>query len=291
MLHTFLIVLVTIIWGSTFFIIKDTVANVNEFFIVFGRSLIATVAMLIYVLKKHPRVLLNKGSIIYGSIIGTILGITYISQTIGLKFTSSGHSAFITGAAVIFVPLLLFILYREKLTLIRISAFLIVFFGLFLLTYDFETTINKGDLITSITTISLAFHIILSARYVNKTEVLGLVFYQFLAATIVSFIGFIITSEGNIDISQKSFFAILYLGFFGTLFCYFVTVWVLKYVSPLKVSIIFSLEPVFAALFAFAFASEILNIKEIIGTIFILAGIIFYQILEKIRKQKLLLQK
>jgi len=283
MLHTFLIVLVTIIWGSTFFIIKDTVVNVNEYFIVFGRTFIAAFAMLIYILKKHPSSLKNAKTRVYGFIIGSLLGVTYISQTIGLKFTSSGHSAFITGAAVIVVPFLLYILYREKLSKIKILAFLVVFIGLFLLTYDFETIINKGDLITLITTFSLAFHIILSARYVKKSDVLALVFYQFLAATIISLSGFLLTTNQIPELTTKSVLAILYLGFIGTLFCYFISVWVLQFVSPLKVSIIFSLEPVFAAFFAFLFAKEILSFIEIIGALLILSGIVFYQVQEKVK--------
>lgn len=286
MLHTILIILVTIIWGSTFFIIKDTVKDVNEYFIVFGRTSIATLAMFFYTLQKRASSLLKFKTIVYGFVIGSLLGITYISQTIGLKFTSSGHSAFITGAAVIVVPLLLFVLYGERLSNVKVSSFLVVFLGLFLLTYDFETRINKGDLITLITTISLAFHIILSAQYVKKSEVLALVFYQFLAASLISLLGYLFSGESVSNISPQSVYAILYLGFIGTLFCYFVSVWVLKYVSPLKVSIIFSLEPVFAAIFAFTFANEILSFREFLGALLILVGILIYQIQEKLRKQK-----
>jgi drug/metabolite transporter (DMT)-like permease len=54
----------------------------------------------------------------------------------------------------------------------------------------------------------------------------------------------------------------------------------MNYVSALKVAIIFSLEPVFAAIFGYIFISEILNIKELAGASFILAGVIIHSILK-----------
>jgi len=103
----FLLILTTIIWGSTFFIIKDTVITVNEYYLVFIRTFIAAISMLIYLFFKDRKSLLNFKTLIRGMVLGLLLATTYISQTIGLKYTSSGHSAFITGAGVIIVPMLL----------------------------------------------------------------------------------------------------------------------------------------------------------------------------------------
>ncbi len=93
-MKTFLLVLVTIVWGSTFLIVKDTVGTVNEYLIVFIRSALAFSAMLIYQLHRDWKKLVNKKSFYYGSIMGILMAITYGAQTIGLKYTSTGHSAF-----------------------------------------------------------------------------------------------------------------------------------------------------------------------------------------------------
>ncbi len=169
-------------------------------------------------------------------------------------------------------------------------SFFVVLVGLFLLTYDFSTAINVGDSITLITAISLAFHIILSGKYVKKTDVSALVFYQFLSASVISLVGFALTNEGEVILNQKSVLSLLYLAFLGTLFCYFASIWVLKYVSVLKVSIIFSLEPVFAAIFAYIALREILNFQEIVGSIIILFGIFLYQLQNRLKRPKTLLQ-
>jgi len=289
-MRTFWLILVTIVWGSTFLIVKDTVGTVNEYLIVFIRSVIAFAAMLIFQLFKDWKKLFNTKGFIYGSIMGILMAITYGAQTIGLKYTSTGHSAFITSSAVILVPFILFFLYKAKLLKIDMLAVGIVFIGLFLLTYDIETKMNIGDIITIITAISYAFHVVFAGRFVKKADTMTLVIYQFFAAAVVGLIAYLISDHQTVSISPKAWGSLIYLGLIGTLFCYFVTVWVQKYVSSLKVAIIFSLEPVFAAIFGYFIINEILNTKELIGATLILAGVIIHSILKhrltKIKKHK-----
>lgn len=284
-MRIFLLVLTTIIWGSTFFIIKDTVTTVNEYYIVFLRTFLAAVPMLLFVYLKNKKSLLNPKTILRGMVLGILLATTYASQTIGLKYTSSGHSAFITGAAVVVIPMILFFFYKRKLKAQEIVILLIVFFGLYLLTYDSETIINIGDLITIITTLSLAWHLTLAGRYVKNTESLSLIAYQFFFASLFSLIIYVSTQPVTFQLSTNETITMIYLGFIGTLFCYFVSVWAQKQVDTVTVAIIFTLEPVFAALFAWIFASETLNFKEISGGIIILGGIIIFQLLSIRKKQ------
>jgi len=276
----FWLILVTIVWGSTFLIVKDTVGTVNEYLIVFIRSALAFGAMFIFQLFKNWRKLFNWKGFIYGSIMGILMAITYGAQTIGLKYTSTGHSAFITSSAVILVPFILFFLYKAKLVKIDMIAVGIVFIGLFLLTYDLETKMNIGDIITIITALSYAFHVVFAGRFVKKTDTMTLVTYQFFAAAVVGLIAFLISDHETVNISTKAWSSLIYLGLIGTLFCYFITVWVQQYVSSLKVAIIFSLEPVFAAIFGYFIISEILNPRELIGASLILAGVIVHSILK-----------
>jgi drug/metabolite transporter (DMT)-like permease len=284
-MRTFWLILVTIVWGSTFLIVKDTVETVNEYLIVFIRSALAFGAMFIYQALKDWKKLFNKKGFIYGSIMGILMAITYGAQTIGLKYTSTGHSAFITSSAVILVPFIMFFLYKAKLLKIDMIAVFIVFVGLFLLTYDFETSMNIGDIITIITALSYAFHVVFAGRFVKKANTMTLVTYQFFAAAIFGLVAYFISDHETINISTKAWSSLIYLGLIGTLFCYFVTVWVQKYVSSLKVAIIFSLEPVFAAIFGYFIIHEVLNTKELIGATFILAGVIVHSILKNKKAQ------
>ena len=289
-MYTFILLLVALVWGSTFFIIKETVSDVNEYFIVFGRTLIAAVVMTIVSLIRDKKSFLNRDAIIKGSILGLLLALTYIPQTIGLKYTSSGHSAFITGAAVALVPLLLFLFYRESINKMDILSVVIVVFGLYLLTYNADTKINIGDLITLITMIAYALNIVLAGRYVKNSDVFTMVTFQFITASIISGLIYVFSDTPALELSSKSIWAILYLGFIGTLFCYFVTIWVQQFVSTLRLAIILSLEPIFASWLAYAIVNEILTQKEIIGAFVILAGVTTYQLSETYKSNKLKLK-
>jgi drug/metabolite transporter (DMT)-like permease len=275
-MYTFLLFLVSLIWGSTFFIIKDTVTTVDESFIVFVRTGLAFLALFLFYLIKTPRKLLDKSAFIYGSILGSLLASIYLSQTIGLKFTSTGHSAFITGSAVVIVPFLLFTIWKTKLLKIDLLSVGIVLVGIFFLTYDFETQINRGDLITLITAISLAFHIVFAQQFVKKTDAGIIVTYQFFFAMAVSLIAFLFTNENELIINSKGWYSLIYLGLIGTLVCYFITVWVQKFVPAIRVSIILATEPLFAALCSYIFISEKLNTREFIGAGLIMAGVLVH---------------
>jgi drug/metabolite transporter (DMT)-like permease len=285
-MRIFLLVLTSIIWGSTFFIIKDTVTTVNEYYIVFIRTFIAAVSMLVLIFFKDKKSLLNHKTLLRGMVLGALLATTYISQTIGLKYTSSGHSAFITSAGVIIVPVLLFLFFKRILKIQEIIILFFVTMGLYLLTYDRETILNIGDLITIVTAFSLAWHLILSGKYVKNSEVLALIGYQFLFAAVFSMLLYLSTQPVSFALSSSETIALAYLGFIGTLFCYFVSVWAQKQVDTVTVALIFTLEPVFAAVFAWIFASETLNLKETTGALFILGGIVAFQLLSK-RKNSL----
>lgn len=287
-MYTFLLFLVSLIWGSTFFIIKDTVTTVDESFIVFARTGLAFLALFLYQLSKNPKSIFDKKAFIYGSILGILLASIYLSQTIGLKYTSTGHSAFITGSAVIIVPFLLFTIWKQKLFKVDLAAVGIVIIGLFLLTYDFETNINRGDLLTLITAISLAFHIVFAQQFVKKTDAALIVMYQFFAAMIVSLIAFQFTNDTELIIDNKGWYSLIYLGLIGTLVCYFITVWVQKFVAAIRVSIILATEPLFAALCSYIFINEKLNLREYLGAGLILLGVMIHSWLKhRIKKKQL----
>jgi drug/metabolite transporter (DMT)-like permease len=116
--------------------------------------------------------------------------------------------------------------------------------------------------------------------------VLPLIAYQFLFASVFSFLLYVITQPVSFSLSGKESIALLYLGFIGTLFCYFVSVWAQKKVDTVTVAIIFTLEPVFAAAFAWIFASEILNFKEITGGLIIIGGIVVFQLISNRKSLK-----
>ena len=274
---TFLLILVTIVWGSTFVIIKDTVRSVDPFFIVFARLGIASLAMTFFLAVKDRRLLADPRAWRQGSLLGCLLAVIYGSQTIGLEFTSSGHSAFITSAAVAVVPVLLFLGFGERVSRPQGASILAVLAGLFLLTYDFTTKVNPGDAITLVTAAAYATHVVLAGRFVRTTAALPLIQAQFTVAALVSLVAWLGGGGQAWTPGRNGALALVYLGLAGTLFCYFVSVWAQKFVSSVKVALVFALEPLFAAAFGFLFLRERLSLREGFGGVLMLAGILWHQ--------------
>ncbi len=275
------LIICCMIWGSTFVVIKNVSTKLNPYLLsTFRNGIAVLILFVLIVLSKKSECLKNKLSIKYGFVTGLFLAGIYVVQTTGLQFTSSNHSAFITSSAVIIVPIILILFRRHKITIQQIISISVIMCGLYFLTNaGTQNEYNIGDIITFIGAFICAVHIILSGIYVRKTELLSLVFYQFLFAAILSFIGLIIhTQGGEIQFEKGYLKEILYLGMIGTLFCFFVTVWAQKYINTIFTMMIFSLEPVFASITSYLYSGEIFTKIEIYGAIGIFFGLIIYSI-------------
>ena len=273
------------IWGTTFVAIKNISKLIDPYLLATLRSLIAVIILFsALIFTKNKKSFFNKHAIKYGFITGLILGAIYVVQTIGMQFTSSNHSAFISSSAVIMIPIILVLAGKQTLNIKQIACIFLIAIGLYFLTNSNDTQpYNVGDTITFFGAIICALHIILSGQYVRKTDFLGLVFYQFLFSTLISFIGLLFNSEiseTKILFDSKALNGLIYLGLFGTLVCFFVTIWAQKFVSTLTTAMIFSLEPVFAAITSFILLNEKLPPSEIGGAFIIIIGLILFNLIK-----------
>lgn len=281
-----MLMLATVIWGSTFAVVKDTLNSVNEYYLIFIRSIIAAIPLLIFTLIKNPQSLFNKEIVRKGAIIGIALGLTYGFQNLGMLYTSAGNSAFIMASNVIFVPVFLAIFYKNRFNGKSIISISVVVFGLGLLTYRDGTKLNPGDLLTLVAAAITALHIIWTGRFVKNSDLLALVTYQFVFSALLAFVASLIFSPESFTMSysMESWTAMIYLGALGSLFCYFITVWAQKSLSYVTVTLIFSLEPVFASVFSYFILGEVLETKQLFGATLILMGILFFEVpFKKIR--------
>jgi len=276
-----------LIWGTTFTVVKDVSKCIDPFLLSGLRNLIATLVLFAYFIStKKWKNLLDKDSLKSGLVLGILLGAIYISQTIGIIFTSANHSAFITCSAVIMVPIILFLFGWEKFNRKQTLSILMVAIGLVLLTLKNGLSgFNLGDLITLVAAVICAMHIVISGLYVRKYNFLALIFYQFFFAGLASFAGLFskqfLYNYPPILFENEAVFNVLYLGLLGTLFCYFVTVWGQKHISTTYVALIFSLEPLFASVTNYFILNEVFTKKEFTGAIIIFVGILLYSIPKK----------
>ncbi|HBL17400.1 MAG TPA: EamA/RhaT family transporter [Elusimicrobia bacterium] len=278
----------SLIWGATFFLVKDSLAQVDPVTLVAYRFLISAAVMLPWVVARpRPGRLLKEGLIL-----GALLMILYVSQTAGLKHTTASNSAFITGLFVFFVPLFLLLFLRKPPAPGQWAAVGLAVAGLWLLTGGVGG-VNRGDVLTLLAAVTYAAHVLVTDLYVRRdADLVLLAFHQFWFCGVACLIMALAAGSPLTVGTPRTWGTILFLALFPNVIAFYVQMVAQKETPPLKVSLIFSLEPVFAALFAWTIGGEAFAVRKAAGGLLILSGMVLGEVsrlsLAKGRRQEVL---
>jgi len=271
--------LVTMIWGSTFIIVKNAIQSLPVYNFLFIRFLLAFLLLAAIFYKKLKKI--DKSTLMAASLIGTMLFLGYAFQTMGLLYTTASKSGFITGFSVVLVPILEAILLKRKPTKAATVGVVLAFIGLILLTTNIDLSINIGDFLTLLCAFAFAMHIVLISKYASKMDTYLLASIQIGMVALLSGIVSLIFEKPFTPTSLDVWGAIIITGVFATAFAFVAQNTMQAYTTATHTALIFSLEPVFAALAAYLIAGETMSIRAIIGGAFMLAGIILSELPEK----------
>jgi len=277
------LVLATILWGATFVVVKDALDHASVFAFLALRFALATVLMAL-IFRRAVRQL-TRSEVRAGALIGALLFCGYVFQTTGLLYTTPSKAAFITGFGVVLVPILSAVFWRRRINRWVWAGAAAALVGLYLLTVPREgfTHLNLGDLLVFSCAVVFALHIIVVGRYSGRHPVGALSFLQVAttgALTVFALPLLAVTGLEplRIDWSPGLLLAILITAVFATAIAFSVQVWAQQYTTPTHTAIIFTLEPVFAALTSYLVLSERLGARALSGAALILAGILLAEL-------------
>ncbi|MBZ4684060.1 MAG: hypothetical protein PWP46_1793 [Fusobacteriaceae bacterium] len=259
------------IWGSTFYVVKDSLAFINPLLLVSYRFLLASLIFLIFLIIKKENIFKNFK---YGIILGVLLGSLYMFQTVGLKYTTASNSGFITGLFVLFIPIFGYIIFKEIPTKFKIISAILATIGLWILTGGMNS-INIGDMYTLVAAVAYCLHLLYSGKFMkNNISPYLMNFQQFLVVGLISLFlsKFYYNEMFTINISALK--SIIFLAIFPTASAFIIQLKAQKFIDDFRVGVIFSLEPVFAAIFSWTLGGEIFTIKGFIGGSFIVTAMI-----------------
>jgi len=279
-----ILLLVSAFWGTSFAIVKESLPLTTPANFLFIRFSLA--CLLLLPLAWVRRGVFSKELSWKGGLIGFFLFTAFLTQTWGLAFTSASRSGFITGLSVVLVPLLSILLLRQMPGWISIAGAVLAFAGLYLLTITDQVQqlpFNVGDLLTLICAVLWAGHILALGRFSPGGDTFWLTYMQLLVAGIGSLIWAISTGELNFNLPATVYGAAFYLAVACTILAYLGQTWAQARTSPTRTAIILSMEPVFAAFFAWLWIGERLGTLGWIGAGCILAGIL---IVEAVKRNK-----
>jgi drug/metabolite transporter (DMT)-like permease len=271
-----LLLLGTLFWGMTFVFIKDAVSQISVANFLGYRFLLATLILVLIFFKRFKNYDLN--TLRYGALLAIPLLFSFLAQTIGLQYTSASKGGFITGLSVVFVPLILSLIQKRLPSFNIMIAVVLATIGLGFLTLGSSLSLNIGDTWVFFSAILFASYIIMVARFSGKSDAILLSVTQFFLVGLICISYSSVIGELSIPCGYKVWQAIIFTALFATAFMYTVQNYYQKYISEITTSVIFSFEPLFAAITAYFYLNEALTERTIIGGLMIFAGILFAEI-------------
>ena len=271
-----MLVVCTVIWGGTFPAVKYALEFSSAWLIVAMRFAIA--GILFELIFRNAGQKINRLIFLRGVILGLFFFAGFGLQTLGLQYTSSSRSAFLTEALVIIIPVLSFVMSRKRPSLFTMTGAVFVMAGLYLLTspagfVDF----NRGDWLTLGCALSFSFYII-GVDLWSTPESRGLLstvqaFTVALLATPMAF------CEGvRLQPAGGFILAMLYLILPGTIAVVMLQMRYQPQSTPARAGVIFALEPVFAMLYAVVLSFEGFAWRAVLGALVVTGGVVWSEL-------------
>lgn len=280
-LSVFGLIITTIIWGSAFVVMKNSVEVITPAYLLALRFTIASAALVAVFWKRVRKI--RKTDVMCGGLLGIFLFISYLFQTYGLKYTTASKNAFITTLYVILVPFLHWFYNKKRPTANNVAAAVIAVFGLAFLSLEGDLSVNIGDVMTLVCGFFFAFHIVFIDRYTEDHDPIVLTVIQMIVAALLSW-AIALPLEGSFDfrvIGPSMMTGLLYLGIFSTMLCFLMQNMGQKHLSPNTSSIILSFESVFGLMFSVIFLGDPVTLKLGAGCVLMFASVILSEYKKK----------
>lgn len=272
---------VTVIWGTTFVVVKFALAEVSTFIFLALRFSVAAIALLLIYRGAAGR--RNVGPGIFA---GTLLFTAYAFQTLGLELTTPSKSAFLTGLSIPMVPLVSSLVYRIRPRLVEVAGILIASMGMMLMTSsgtvlgwaDLQSGLSRGDILSLLCAVTFAFHIVIIGHYSQLHGFESLAVMQIATAAALGATLFWFVRPLRFHLTPGVASAVLVTGLLATALAFTTQAWAQQYTSPSRAALIFALEPPVAWFTSYVLTGEKMANRGKVGAGMILAGILLVEL-------------
>ncbi|MDT3766881.1 DMT family transporter [Gleimia hominis] len=255
------LVAVTAVWGSTFFLIKGLLQEISALDFLSVRFLIAALVVGVLMFPRLRRA--NKRTWRNGIILGILYGSAQIFQTVGLKTTHASVSGFITGMYVVLTPVALLLLFRERISRKVWFAVAIAGIGVAVLSLH-GFAVGRGELITFTGSVLYAVHIVFLGRWAKQDDPFTLGLIQIIGIAVFCTVCALPTGI-RLPTTVGSWAALIYMAFVAGVAALIAQTWAQARMSAPSAAIVMTMEPVFASLFAVVFGGEVVTLRLLLG--------------------------
>ena len=268
--------LVALIWGSTFVVVKSQLNQIGPLAFVTIRFAFAFLLMAILARRSLRRT--DRQQLAAGCVIGLFLFGGYALQTVGLQYTSASKGGFITGTSVVLAPLFARLLLGQSPPSTAIVGAGLATPGLALLSLTDSLTLASGDLLVLGCAACFALHIVAISMYAPKMDALALTSVQIGVVAIGGALAMGLLEPLSGFPSVKTVGVAALMGVVATALTLTIQNKAQAFTTPTHTALMFSLEPVFAAVFGRLLAGEQLSGQQILGCALILGGMLVAEV-------------
>lgn len=275
----------TAAWGSTFFLIKDLLVRLPVADMLALRFGIGSLAL---VLLAGRRLRMSRATLRSGLLLGLLYGVAQILQTAGLAQTSASVSGFITGLYVVATPLLAALLLRTRVSGTTWAAASLATVGLGVLSLN-GFSIGPGELLTLLSALVYAGHIIAMGRLSTPGDALPLSLVQMVVITAVCSVAAVWPGSGGpglaLPATSGDWLAVLYLAVIAGALTMVLQTWAQARVEASRAAVVMAMEPVWAAAFAVTLGEDRLTLRMVAGGLAILAAMYLVELAPRRRSR------
>ncbi len=276
------LVVITLIWGVTFVMVKRALADASTLLFLtirFGAAAFVLATIFRNDFRKTFRAGKLGVSLRAGVLAGFFLFSGFALQTLGLRYTTASKAAFLTGFTTPMVAVLSSIVYRRAPKLIEVLGVAIAFLGMALMTIPSgRFQIGGGDLLVAGCAVAFAFHILTTGRFASQVDTGVFTVTQIAAGAAMGAATFWWTEPVRIQWTLPLIGALVVTSLFATALAFSVQTWAQRWASPTRTALIFAMEPVFAWITSFLLLGEVLSGRGTLGAALILSGVLMVEL-------------
>jgi len=270
------LITVTIFWGSTFILSKMVLEEIPLVIYLIIRLNLAAFIISLYALRFLREFSIR--TLYHGLVLGVFLFLSYLFQMWGIQYTSASKAGFITGLNVVFVPLFSIIFFGDHPRVSSLIGVLFATIGLYFLAGGDFSALSKGDWLVFVCAVTVTFHVIYTGKFASRNNIYLLTAVQLLVTGLLSLTLLPFESDTFPDISINVLLVLFYLALFGTVYTFLMQTAMQRFTTATRTALVFSLEPVFAALFAYLIAGEMITSYSWLGGFLIICGMIIAEL-------------
>ena len=274
-----LLIYVAFSWGLGFPLMKMVLEQNDTFTVLWMRFALSALIFLPFAVVLFSKI--TKRMLVLGGILGTLLFITFTLFIVGLNYTSSVNTGFLAGLGIIFVPLILAMINRKLPEKDSLVSSLLGVIGLAVISELSVDGIGLGDSLVIAGALVSSIHIIVIDRYASQYDSTLLTFIQLV---VVAALSTLVAGFNDkllpTHFSMELIVTVVVTASLATAIAFWVQTKYQPQTTADRAVLIFSLEPLFAAIFATLLLQETLPLSAVVG-----GGLIFlamiYPVLHK----------